>query len=236
MDTLDQGQGSISSLFTGVSAVIFDLEGVLLDTETTWDEAQHTLLARRGHQYDRDALKHRLAGLGAAEAIAVLIEHYRLPDNPRALMNERRRIMTDLFGRGIRYVPGALEFVRHAAARVDVCVATSMDPDLLAVVTTQTDLPVAVPGPIFSPADVGGAAKPAPDLFLFAASALGANPAGCLVIEDTPHGIAAAQAAGIPCVALATTHERDRLGDADLVFSSWQEVPRIGSQQGGSMT
>ena len=220
------------SLVTAVSAVVFDLEGVLLDTETMWDEAQHVLLSRRGHRYDRDALKHRLTGLGAAQAIAVIIEHYRLPEDPSSLLDERRDIMIDLLCHGVSYIPGALDFVRHSAAVVDVCVATSMDSDLLDVVTAKTDLRLAVPGPVFSPANVGGVAKPAPDLFLFAASELGVEPADCLVIEDSPHGIAAARAAGIPCIALCTTNERDRLSDADLVCSSWDEVPRIAGRKG----
>jgi beta-phosphoglucomutase-like phosphatase (HAD superfamily) len=184
------------------------------------------LLARRGHRYDRVALKHRLTGLGAQQAISVLIEHHGLSDDPRALVEERRGIMVDLLADGIRYVPGALDFVQRTAAAVAVCVATSMDADLLEVVTSKTSLRATFPGPVFSPADVGGVAKPAPDLFLFAAAALGAGPAHCLVIEDSPHGIAAARAAGIRCIALCTTHRPDRLCDADLVCASWNDVPR----------
>jgi pseudouridine 5'-phosphatase len=209
------------------SAVIFDLEGVLLDTETVWDEAQQILLSRRGRSYDRGALKHRLAGLGARQGIAVLIDHYRLTDDPYALMLERRAIMVELLGREIRYIPGALDFVRDAAAKVSVCVATSMESDLLGVVTASSDLCAVVPGPIFNPSDVGGVTKPAPDLFLHAASKLGVEPGDCLVFEDSPHGIVAARAAGIPCIALCTTQDRHRLSHADLVCSDWGEVPRL---------
>jgi pseudouridine-5'-monophosphatase len=219
-------------LIAGTSAVILDLEGILLDTETTWDEAQNVLLSRRGHRYDRTALKHRLTGLGAQQAIAILVNHYQLADDPSALLRERREIMIDLLGRGVRYIPGALDFVRDIANAVDICVATSMDPVLFEAVAAGSDLRVAFPGSIFTPADVGGVTKPAPDLFLHAASELGVKPGDCVVVEDSPYGVAAARAAGMRCIALCTTHERHRLSDADLVFSHWDEVPRPSSLGG----
>jgi HAD superfamily hydrolase (TIGR01509 family) len=214
----------MTNVITGASAVIFDLEGVVVDTESTWDEAQGVLLARRGHSYDRNALKHRLTGLGGDQAILILIDHYQLPDDPSELLNESREIMIELLDRKIHYVPGALEFVHAAAAAVDVCVATSMDPSLFNAVLAGSDLGAVFPGPIFTPS-VGVAAKPAPDLFLHAATALGIDPEDCLVIEDSPTGITAAREAGIPCVGLCTTHERHRLSDANLVFAHWGEVP-----------
>lgn len=219
----------------GVSAVIFDLEGVILDTEPVWDEAQQALLSRRGCRYDRSELKHRIIGLGGEQAIAVFIDHYRLPDEPSMLLHERREIMTELLAREIRYVPGALDFVRDSAAVVDVCVATSMEPGLLDVVKAS-GLSAVFPWPIFTPASVGGIAKPAPDLFLHAASELGAKPADCVVVEDSPHGIAAARAAGIPCIALCTTLERSHLSGADLVFDHWGEVPRLSGEPGKRST
>ncbi|MFH9296745.1 HAD family hydrolase [Streptomyces sp. NPDC017520] len=208
------------------SAFLFDLEGVLLDTESIWDEAQHKLLSRRGHTYDRGALKHQLTGLGARQSIGVIIDHYRLPDDPMELLRERREIMIELLRHEIRYIPGALDFVNDSAGVVDMCVATSMDLDLLDVVMTESELQRVFPGPIFTPEDVSGAAKPAPDLFFYAAAELGYAPGDCLVIEDSPIGIEAARAAAIPCIGLSTTHEGHLLSNANLVVSSWAEVPR----------
>jgi beta-phosphoglucomutase-like phosphatase (HAD superfamily) len=215
------------NVFVDASAIIFDLEGVLLDTETAWDEAQQELLFRRGRTYDRAVIKHRLTGLGPLQSIAVLIDHYQLPDDPIALHRERREIMIDLLCRGIDHVPGALDFVRDAATVTKVCVGTSMDPDLLDVVMAQSDMSDQFPGPIFTSAHVAGVAKPAPDLFLYAASQLGVGADECLVVEDSPNGILAARAAKMPCLALCTTHDRDLLVDADVVFSDWSEVPRL---------
>ncbi|MGN9846385.1 HAD family hydrolase [Nonomuraea sp. H19] len=225
----------MKDLINGASAFIFDLEGVVLDTETIWDEAQRILLSRRGHDYNRAALKHQLTGLGAQQAIAALVAHYRLPDDPSSLLLERWEIMAELLSQGVNYIPGALDFVRHAAVVVDICAATSMDPSLLDIALSATDLRAGFPGPIFTSADVNGVAKPAPDIFLYAASKLGFESADCLVIEDAPHGIAAARAAGIPCIALCTTHKRYRLSGADMIFSDWSEVPRpsgLGRDQG----
>jgi beta-phosphoglucomutase-like phosphatase (HAD superfamily) len=209
------------------SAIIFDLEGVLLDTETMWDQAQQKLLSRRGRVYDRAVIKHRITGLGPLQSIAVIIDHYQLADDPVELQRERREIMIEMIRRGVDYVPGALAFVRDAVTVTQVCVGTSMDPALLDVILAQSDLPDHFPGPIFTSAHVAGVAKPAPDLFLYAASRLGVGTEECLVVEDSPNGILAARAANMPCLALCTTHDRDLLGEADVVFSEWAEVPRL---------
>ena len=79
-------------------------------------------------------------------------------------------------------------------------------------------------GRVYFPSHVGGRAKPAPDLFLYAAAQLGAPPERCLVIEDSPRGIEAARRAGIPVIALATTHEKEMLQEADRVVGSFGEI------------
>ncbi|WP_182659696.1 HAD family hydrolase [Streptomyces calidiresistens] len=205
--------------------VIFDVEGVILDTEPTWDEAQEILLARRGRTYDRSSVKHLITGLGDVQAISVIVDHYELDEDPFKLASERREIMRELLGRGVRYIPGAWEFITTAATSTDICAATSMNPQLLGAALAGSDLQARFPGPVFT-TGTGVAAKPAPDLFLHAAAELGATPEDCLIIEDSPTGIAAARAAGMRCVALCTTHERRRLLQADLVFERWAEVPR----------
>ncbi|QUQ67494.1 HAD family hydrolase [Kutzneria sp. CA-103260] len=219
---------------TEASVVIFDVEGVILDTEPTWDKAQEILLSRRGHTYDRSALKHLITGLGDAQAISVIVDHYELDDDPFELAGERHELMKELLSRGVRYIPGAWEFIAAAATSADICAATSMNPHLLGAVLAGSDLQARFPGPMFT-TGAGIAAKPAPDLFLHAATELGATPDDCLVIEDSPTGIAAARAAGMRCVALCTTHERHRLRDADLVAERWAEVPRpAGSRRPGA--
>src|ERR1700748_329423 len=126
--------------------------------------------------------------------------------------------------REVRFTEGFPEFFEERVrGRYATCIATSMPEELFAVADRRLGISRFFGSRVYFPSHVGGRAKPAPDLFLYAAGQLGAPPDRCLVPEHPPRGIDAARRAGMPVIGLATTHERELLREADRVVGSFGE-------------
>lgn len=207
-----------------LDAIIFDGEGIVVDTEAIWDRGQREFLERRGLVYDRERIKPLLTGRSVLEGVHIMQREYGFSGEPEALAAERIAIVKDLFAQEVKFIEGFEAFFRQVRDRYKTCIATAMAEDLLAVVDRRLGLSRLFDGHIFSLADVGYRSKPNPDLFLYAAARLGSRPANCLVIEDAPHGIEAARRAGMRCVALTTTYRREQLAAADLVTDGYPEI------------
>jgi HAD superfamily hydrolase (TIGR01509 family) len=207
-----------------IDAIIFDAEGVVVDTEPLWDRGQEEFLRRRGCAYDRDTLKHLLTGCSLVEGVRVMQREFGFGGDAEALARERKAIVRDLFAQEARFVEGFPEFFERVREQYKTCIATAMDEELLSLVDGHLGLGALFPGTIFTLAHVGNRGKPHPDLFLHAARRLGSLPETCLVIEDAPHGVKAARQAGMRCVALTTTYDPEKLGEADAIVNSFAEI------------
>ncbi|HET7487423.1 MAG TPA: HAD family phosphatase [Acidimicrobiales bacterium] len=205
-----------------LAAIVFDAEGVVLDTEDLWDEAQAEFLGRRGVAYDRDLVKPLCAGRSLVEGVEVMRALYGFPGDAAALAAERLAIAAGLLA-GVGLVPGFEDFHRLAEARFRLGLATAMAPPLFAAVREALALDARFEA-VVTLDDAGGRGKPEPDLFLAAARRLGVPPASCAVIEDAPRGIEAARRAGMVAVGLATTFRADLLAGADVVANSFDDI------------
>lgn len=206
-----------------IDTIIFDAEGVVIDTEALWDDAQRDFLRRFGKTYDRAKIKPLLAGRTMLDGARVLKEELGLPGPPEELAAARIDSARKLFDE-VKFIPGFRAFFDTVAPRFKTCIATSMNPELFWDVADYLDLRSLFEDRMFNINDVGGRGKPAPDLFLFAASALGSSRRSCTVIEDSPNGVDAAHNAEMACIGLATTFEPSVLQGADLVVSSFDEI------------
>jgi beta-phosphoglucomutase len=210
-----------------VAAVIFDCDGVVLDSETIWDRCETEFLARRGLAFDIARTKPLITGLGQKDGVLLLQQQYGVQGDPDALVAERLEIIGEMFAREVRYTEGFVDFFEsRVRGRFPTCIATSMPRELFAVADRKLGIAHFFGERIYFPSDVGGRAKPAPDLFLFAAAQLGEPPDRCLVIEDSPRGLEAARRAGIRSIGLATTHDAEMLvaAGADWVVASFGEI------------
>ncbi len=212
-----------------VDTVIFDLEGIVLNTEPLWDREFHRFLERRGIDCRRDQLKRALAGRSLEEGAPVLIERLGLAENPLDVAQERRTTMKAILAEGVAFVDGFGAYFERIRDRHKLCVATSMDGELLRCVAVHCDLSQLFKGKVLSSAEIGCPAKPDPSIFLHAARTLGSDPASCLVFEDSPNGIRSAKNAGMACVALTTTFDRNVLQEADLVFEGYRGLEEPGA-------
>ncbi len=173
--------------------VIFDCDGVLIDSEPLACAADAEALAALGHAITAEEIAERYAGLPVEAMHAGLARELGRPLPPDFAARCEERILA-LFRSELTALPGVAEAV--AALESPRCVASSSSPAKLALGLIETGLYELFYPHIFSTSLVARG-KPAPDLFLHAAASLGAAPADCLVLEDSRPGVEAARAAGM---------------------------------------
>src|SRR5262245_21496501 len=204
---------------------IFELDGVLLDTEPLYTKAIAEVAARFGKVYDWSVKRHCI-GRGTLEAARIIVDALALPLSPEALVHELDCVLTDLFARAPAF-PGAEAFSRALADRgVPLAIATSTEAPLYAIKAAPHRAWLAIFGAAVCGDDPRvGRPKPAPDIFLAAARDLGAPPETCLVFEDSPFGVEAARAAGMQVIALPDpAMDRARYAHADAVVAGFAEL------------
>lgn len=207
-------------------AIIFDMDGVVVDSERLYDIADSEFLGRRGIPFDKDRIVPLLAGKSLIDSSTLLKDMFALEGHASALATERRELIQSIYGQSLSFVDGFRDFHENLLPHgVKTCIATASDDTLLALADRKLGLSEIFGAErIFKISDVGNKSKPDPAIFLYAAERLGYKPGECVVIEDSPHGVAAAKNASMYCVALTTTRPREELGMADVVLDSYQDI------------
>lgn len=206
------------------SHVIFDLDGVLLDTEGLYTQATQAVVGEFGKTFDW-ALKSKMMGRHELEAARDLVEELQLPISAEEYLRRQLPIAEALFRKSTE-IPGAEAFVHALSARgLTLAVGTSSTLRLFELKTAHhawfSRFRAVVSG---DHAEVFQL-KPAPDIFLAAARAAGGTPERCLVIEDSVAGVRAARAAGMSVVALPDAAlDSERFQEADLIVRSYAEL------------
>ena len=180
-------------------AVMFDLDGLLVDSEPLWFEVECTVMARLGGQWGA-ADQHALIGGSLDRTVSYLLARASRPASRAQVARWLLEEMTGLMlARGLPVQPGARELVAEVAgAGLPYALVTSSARQIMrtALAVTGLRFPVTVCGE-----DVGRT-KPDPEPYLLAAARLGVPPPGCVACEDSPNGVAAARAAGCPVIAV----------------------------------
>ena len=208
-----------------IQAVIFDMDGLMIDSEPLHKEAWQITLRHFGYELD-EALFAQLVGLRTREDAVLLREHFHLPVKAEVLARQRNDLfLASLPGR-VKPMPGLRELI----AQVRGCglfsaVATSGERRYVDAVVRELNLDGVFDA--MAVAEDVARGKPAPDVYLLAARRLGLPPAQCLALEDAPNGVLAAKAAGVRCVAVPneTTRSLD-LSAADASLPSLSAVRR----------
>ena len=210
-------------------AVIFDMDGVLADTEPLNERATAAVLARRGASLT-EAEYRSLAGQSAELTGAWLIERFRLTDTPAVLGQEYVRELLPRLAATVVPAPGVPELVDELqASGIRLALASSSPRAIVDAVLQALGLTRAF-AVIISGEEVA-AGKPAPEIFRLAAARLRVEPSHCLVIEDSPPGLEAARRAGMRAVAVETPYLSGEVLIADLVVDSLERL--LGSDPAG---
>jgi HAD superfamily hydrolase (TIGR01509 family) len=204
-------------------AVIFDMDGLLLDTETLWHEAEVELFRRHGAEFTWDD---KMAVIGTSFDFTARYFADRL-SRPREegarLVDEMVELMHERVRRQVEARPGALELVERLRELDGVRIGlASNSPRFLVEDALATAGLLGAFETIVTSSDVEHA-KPAPDIYLRACADLGVAPSEALALEDSASGVAAAKAAGLDCIAVPQYAETD-VSAADRIVDSLEEL------------
>ncbi len=204
-------------------AILFDMDGVLADSEPLICEAARAMFREQGLEVFPEDF-HPFVGAGENRYIGGVAEKYGLPLDLAKAKARTYELYLKMVPERLYVFPGAADLVRACRAEGWPCaVASSADRIKVDANLRKIGLPPDAWQAVVTAEDVERR-KPHPDIFLTAASRLGVQPSDCTVVEDAVNGIAAARAAGMRCVAVATSFPAARLAQADVVRSSIAEV------------
>ena len=206
------------------AAVVFDLDGVILDSEHVWDEVREELARERGGRWS-DRAQRDMMGMSSPEWSRYMHEVVGVPDPPDAINREVVRRMLERYTERLPLIDGAVQAVRRLAERRSVGLASSSNREII-----ERVLEVAGIAPLFRAtvsSEEVARGKPAPDVYLEAARRLEVDPAGCAAVEDSSNGIRSARAAGMRVVAIPNPRyppDPDAVEGADIVLGSIAEL------------
>jgi HAD superfamily hydrolase (TIGR01509 family) len=205
-------------------AVVFDVDGVLIDSEPVWERVRRGLVAQLGGCWPDDA-QHRLMGMSTGEWSAYMSADFGLRLTPEQVAEQVTAAMAAEYERHLPLLPGAAGAVRALAARWPLAVASSAPRSLIEVVLDASGL-----GPAFAAAvssEEVPRGKPAPDVYLAAAARLGVAPTACAAVEDSSNGLRSAASAGLAVIAVPRPEyppAADALARARVVLGSLTEL------------
>ena len=207
-----------------IEAVVFDLDGVLIQSEEIWDEVREQFVRERGGRYDAE-IQRALMGMSSPEWSSYLHEHAGVPCDPEAINAEVVRLMLAAYRDHLPLIPGALDAVRRLAAQFPLGLASSSNRELIDAVLDVAGLAPLFAATVSSEEVAHG--KPAPDVYLEAARRLGIAPGRCTAVEDSHGGIRSAKNAGMRVVAIPNPSYPpgdDALALADVTIGSLDEL------------
>ena len=206
-----------------IQAVIFDLDGLLLDSESAWDGGRKALVAEYGREWP-DGASEAMLGMSAPEWSAYVHEQLGVPLEPPEISDRVVARVLEGYAQRLPLLPGA----EAAVARIAHGLASSSNKEVIDQVMETSGW-----GDVFKAwvsSEEVARGKPSPDVFIEAARRLGVDPAACAGIEDSHNGILAARAAGLRVIAIPN-HEfppgEEALAAADVVLDSLDELTPV---------
>jgi HAD superfamily hydrolase (TIGR01509 family) len=207
-----------------IAAVVFDMDGVLVDSEQLWDDVRREFTLARGGRWVPHA-QQDMMGMSSPEWSRYVRDELGVAMEPEAINAEVVRLMGERYRAHLPLLPGAVEAVRRIAARWPLGLASSSNRPIIDLVLDAAGLTSSFRVTVSSEEVPRG--KPAPDVYLEAVRRLGEEPARCAAIEDSSNGLRAAAAAGLRVVAVpnrAFPPAPDALAAADVVLRSLDEL------------
>jgi HAD superfamily hydrolase (TIGR01509 family) len=186
-----------------LEAVVFDLDGVLIEGEEVWDAVRQGLVRARGGHWVPGATA-TMMGMSSPEWSRYMAEELGVPMAPAAIIAETVAGVAARYEEALPLVPGAVGVVRELAQHWPLGLASSANRPIIELVLDRAGLTGCFRATVSSEEVARG--KPAPDVYLSAAAKLGADPATCVAIEDSANGLRSAAAARMTVVAVPNPH------------------------------
>lgn len=203
-----------------LEAVIFDMDGTLVDSEPNWWTSDRKFVERFGGTYDED-FRNECVGMGSKNFVLLIKEKYALSQSVEELMELKDRLYLEAARGNTKAFPEMVKLVRgFAVEKMPMAVASGSSLPVIEEILTMAGIREYF-GPHLYSSDLVPRAKPFPDIFLHAAAKLGVAPHDILVFEDSQHGVEAGKAAGMKVCAIPqvwTDKGRPSLEKSDLLF------------------
>jgi HAD superfamily hydrolase (TIGR01509 family) len=203
-----------------IEGVIFDLDGVLLDSEHVWDEVREELARERGGRWHERAQR-EMMGMSSLEWSRYMHDEIGLPDPPEEISAEVVRRLEAVYREHLPAMAGATEAVERIAERWPLALASSSNRELIALALELLGVADRFQATVSSEEVARG--KPAPEVYEEAARRLAVDPARAAAVEDSHNGIRSARAAGMRVIAIPNRRfppGNDALAEADLVLET----------------
>lgn len=208
-------------------AIIFDLDGTIIDTEHIWRDATYEVMRRREIEVTpelQQKLGTIMAGVGLKKGCEYLIQMFSLKDTVEEIAHEKNTLALSFLKDRLVFMDGFIQFhTKIKTFNLSMGIATNADEHTLALVQEKLQI-----GQFFGEhvyhAGLVGKYKPDPAVYLHAAEKLGIKPEECIAIEDSKHGIQAALNAGMYCIGLNSAQKIELVQDAHHVVNHYDEI------------
>lgn len=207
-----------------IEAVVFDMDGVLIESEEIWDSVRERYVREHGGRYD-DEIQRAMMGMSSSEWSRYLHETAGIDAPPETINEQVVQLMLAAYRERLPLVDGAVAAVHRLAERFPLAVASSSNRPLIDAVLDVSGLTGCFRTTVSSEEVALG--KPAPDVYLEAARQLGVPPERCAAVEDSHGGIRSAKSAGMRVIAIPNPSyppDADALAQADVVIRSLDEL------------
>ncbi|MGQ0794287.1 MAG: HAD family hydrolase [Deltaproteobacteria bacterium] len=206
-----------------IKAVIFDMDGVMIDSEPLWEKTERILLGRRGIDYN-PSYRDKIVGLNQQDSGALLVRTFNLPETVDDIIGERIAILLGIYETELRLMDGLIRLLEELRdGGMSLAVASSSPNRVIKFVLEKFNL-----GGFFDTVVAGEFVpngKPHPDIYLYTARKLSAEPEECAVIEDSINGLRAAKSAGMRCIAAPDKRlSQAEFAAADIIVPSVSEI------------
>lgn len=201
-----------------MKAVVFDMDGVIADTEKFHTEAKQQILSEYDIEISDDELKDRFAGTPSEQMFSQLFDENNIEDGPQATADRKREIYHELIEGNVDEIPGVADLIEDLSSSYPLILASSSAPRNIKMILETTNLEKFFQEKI-SAKENGIKGKPAPDIYRDAAKRLDVDPEDCVAVEDSKNGAKSARRAGMNVIGYKLDNE-----DVDLTIENFEEL------------
>ncbi len=210
------------------TAIIFDMDGTIVDTEKVWQAATtHLIKKYAGYACDEQMaeIRRSICGSSLLTSCTIIKEQFDLTASVDELMTEKFFLASTLIQKEARLMDGFHEFHdKVKSLNLPTAIATNATDETLRVTDQTLNLRSFFGSHMYTASDVNNRIKPDPAVYVHAAEKLGQDPRTCIAIEDSAPGIAAARAAGMFCIGINTSNIPGQTALADLKIDRYDEI------------